>query len=348
MSKTQKAVFLVGPGYIGQCVIDRLLAEGYDVTTLVRREAAAVEFARKGVKTILGDLADGEVITKQVRASDIVIHTATADDLSSVEAIIEGIRARAAQKKHTIYIHTSGASFLCDDSKGAFKSDTIYSDKRPEQLDARPDSASHRGIDLAIIKARKDLGTQAKLFIILPPLIYGKEPQYDRLSIQIPTMCRFAIKHGYAGYIGGGKGTWSLVHVSDLARGYVTILRWLEDSPASTALEHPYFFCENGQEISWADAAAIIGQSLHSAGKVSDPVPREIPEEQWVDCFGEYSVVVIGANARNRAERIRELGWSPEHTSVRDAFEKEELPALLRETGSFAGYGRAAASGAAN
>lgn len=44
-----KKVFLVGPGYVGREIIDRLLADGsYEVTTLARREAAAEELRKDG------------------------------------------------------------------------------------------------------------------------------------------------------------------------------------------------------------------------------------------------------------------------------------------------------------
>lgn len=248
MSGSGRKVFLIGPGYIGREVIDRLLESSYHVTALVRREAAGKELEKDGISFVLGTLEDSVIITQQTAASDIVIHTATADDIDSVNAVIAGIDQRAADDKHTIYIHTSGCSFLSDDCNGEYKSDIVYSDKHPEPMDARPDSASHRGIDLAILRARKRLGVKAKLFIMLPPLIYGVT-KYQRLSIQITTMARFALKHGYAGYVGKGKSAWGLVHVTDLARGYRTMLDWLVDSPSETALEHPYFFCENGIEI---------------------------------------------------------------------------------------------------
>lgn len=42
-------VFVVGPGYVGREIIDLLLAEGqYEITTLVRREAAATELEKNG------------------------------------------------------------------------------------------------------------------------------------------------------------------------------------------------------------------------------------------------------------------------------------------------------------
>jgi hypothetical protein len=58
-----------------------------------------------------------------------------------------------------------------------------------------------------------------------------------------------------------------------------------------------------------------------------------------------YSLVVVGQNARNRADRLRDLGWKPKERAVHEAFTNEELPILLKETGEFNGYARAAASG---
>ncbi|KAI5272091.1 NAD(P)-binding protein [Aureobasidium subglaciale] len=280
------------PGYIGLEVLDRLLEKDYDVTTLVRRQEAADELKQKNVKVVMGTIDDLDLITQQTASHDVVIHTATADHLPSVQAVVKGIKQRAADDKHTFYIHTSGCSFLSDDSHGKFSSDKIYTDTNPADLDARPDTSSHRGIDLAILEARNKLGTKAKLFIMLPPLIYGAS-SHGKLSIQVITMARFALKHKYAGYVGGG----------------------------------------------------FIGKELKVAGKIEDATPLEIPSEQYEDLFGKYSDVVIASNARNRADRLDQLGWRPKHTDIRLAFRDEELPILLKESGVFKGYSKAAASG---
>ena len=341
-----KTLFLVGPGYIGQSVLENLSRDEYNITALVRRQEAADELSKIGVQSVFGTLENGDIITQQAAASDIVVHAATADDMGSVKAVLEGIRQRARDNKKTIYLHTSGTSFLSDESKGQYKSDTIYYDKRSEQLDALPDSASHRLIDLEIIKARKELGTKARMFLIFPPLIYGAVKYIGRLSIQVITMARFALKHRYAGYVGGGKSIWSTVHVADLGRAYSLLLHWIEEAPDTVALENPYFFCENGEEISWGEIAEMIGENLQPLDRVDEAKAREVPEKDYGDLFGPHSMVVIGANSRSRAERVRELGWQPREKSIREAFETEELPILLEEKGEFSGYSRPAASGA--
>ncbi|TGO16828.1 hypothetical protein BTUL_0023g00010 [Botrytis tulipae] len=139
----------------------------------IQKQAAAENLEKLGVRTIRGSLSDSEIITRQACLNDITIQTATADDLVSVEAVIEGITQRLQSGQNAIFIHTSGASFLADDSKGSFPAGVFYEDDKPENIDAKSDEAPHRKIDLAIVNANESLGPKAKLAILNPPLIYG-------------------------------------------------------------------------------------------------------------------------------------------------------------------------------
>ncbi|KID67021.1 NAD dependent epimerase/dehydratase family protein, partial [Metarhizium hybridum] len=354
-------VFVLGPGYVGREIIDLLLSEGqYEITTLVRREAAVEEFEKDGVKAVLGDLNDFKVIQQLSAKSDVVFHTATADHLESAQAILAGIEERAGQGMYTmnrvltwyatgrtnvdmvscigkksIYLHQSGASVLSDTSPGNNVNDEIYSDKTPSQIDSLSDTAPHRKIDLAILKARQKLGNKARMFIWMPPIIYGSNSKHKRLSIQIPALTRFACKHGQAGYVGTGKKAWGVVHVRDLAKAYVQVLHWIEGAADSNPeLQNPYFFCESG-EVTWAEVGAIIGNGLYKASRITTPDTRSIPESEYVDLFGQFTPDVVGCSCRNRADRLRSMGWKPEQLGIGEAFEKEDLPALLAEKGEF-------------
>ncbi|KAH8656290.1 hypothetical protein BGZ61DRAFT_466976 [Ilyonectria robusta] len=340
---TKGSVFLIGPGFIGLQILGELLAEGYPVTTLVRREEAKASLEKLGSKTILGSLDDGDVIRIAAAAADIVIHTATADHLPSAASVLDGIAERAKTGKSTIYIHTSGCSALTDKSNGDHTSDTVYQDDRPETIDSIADDAPHRAIDLAILRSRSELGAKAKISIVLPPVIYGMG-KGNRLSIQVPTMARFAVKHGYAGYVGGGKAVWGQIHVADLARAYLAILHYMESTSGDKVLENPYFFIENGEEYSWQRCAEEIGKALQKAGKIQDPTPRQIPSDLYNDLFGEWSLAVIGRNARNRANRLRALGWKPREKSTFNSLLTDELPIILAETSDFQGYSARVAS----
>lgn len=338
------SVFLLGPGFIGGELIDLLLISNYKVTTLVRRESAVADYANLGVKTVVGNLDDASLIKDQVAVSDMVFHTATADHLPSVQAIIDGIRQRAAQGLSTIYIHNSGATLLSDTAQGEYKSDTIFDDEQPGEIDALPDSASHRQIDLAIIRAGRELASHAKIAIMIPPLIYGLTAREKRLSIQLPTLIRFSIKHGYAGQIGKGLAVWNQIHVRDLARGYMVLIHWMERAPVTEIALNPYFFCENGQELTWGECAAEIGRVLKNTGRIAQSTPKPIPKEQWGDLFGDYSGMVLGSNARNRANRLRKLGWAPLEKGTLASLAEDEIPIIAMETGEYTGYASVVAS----
>lgn len=111
MSSGRK-VFIVGPGLIGWTVLDLLVADGYQVTGLVRRQEHADGIKASGATPVLGDLNDRELIASQTAQHDIVLHTATADHLPSADAVLDGVKQRAAQGLPTTFIHTSGTSVL--------------------------------------------------------------------------------------------------------------------------------------------------------------------------------------------------------------------------------------------
>ncbi len=232
---------------------------------------------------------------------------------------------------------TSGTSILEDGANGAFKGDKVYHDNTREGIDSVPDIALHRPIHLAVTKGQRTIGEAAKISICIPPLIYGSS--HRRLTIQIPTITRFALKHGFVGHIGKGLSVESQIHIMDLARAYIVILHWMEEADPREVLANPYFFCENGYEASWKEVATEVGKGLHAAGKIKDPTPKEFSEDMYDDLFGPYSSTLIGLNSRSRAVRLRELGWQPREKGVWESYREDELPEILKEEGrEFHGY----------
>jgi nucleoside-diphosphate-sugar epimerase len=323
---TSKSVFIIGPGFIGWNVLDLLVAEGYYVSGLVQTEEHGEQIKASGAIPILGDLDDRSLIIKNVLDNDITIHTATADHRTSVLAVLEGVSHRADSGKETIYIHTSGTSVLCSRSTSTYE----FRDTRPQAINEIGEGVMHRHIDLAIIYARETISKKAKIAIMLPPAIYGINPKHNKLGIQIPILTRFALKHGWAGYVGdsNGDGIWSCIHVLDLARGYITLLNHMLASPP---LKNPYFFCENGTEFTWREAAEHIGKALKEKGLIEDEVPRSIGPKYYEGLSGEWTDAVLGMDSRSRAVRLRKLGWESREKGVWEAFEEDELPLLLEE-----------------
>lgn len=253
------------------------------------------------------------------------------------------MQQKADRGESIIYIHTSGTSLLDDGAHGALKSPKIYHDNIQSEIDSLSDSAPHRQIDLTILNTRKALGSKARIAIMIPPLIYGTS--HGRLTIQLPTLARWALKHNHPAHVGAGKSVWSNIHVADLARGFVTVLHHLESKPEDP---NPYFFCENSgdDEPSWCEMVGVIGEVLHAEGRIDDPRPREMPVETYGDVFGaEFTGAVVGMNSRSRAVRLRELGWKPREKGWKESLIEDELPILLKEDqSSYQGYAGAVAS----
>ncbi|PYH69529.1 uncharacterized protein BO88DRAFT_425214 [Aspergillus vadensis CBS 113365] len=219
------SIFLIGPGLIG--------GETYQITALLRRESARQAFHDLGVQTVLGTLADKDVIAAQTAVSDIVVHIATTDDLPS-------FRGRAGRNSTWCESHRYNA-------EDSHKTDCIYDYNKPASIDALPASAAYRVIDLVIVRAGKtaELSCNSNLVIMILPMC---------LSIQLPTMVCYSIKHGYPGMTGDELAVRNQVYIKDLARGYVTLLHWLEESPAPT----------NGEKLSWRVLVIRFGSSARN------------------------------------------------------------------------------------
>lgn len=110
----------------------------------------------------------------------------------------------------------------------------IYTDLRPSEntlsIDSLPDTALHREVDLAVLKADEE--SHIKAYIVLPSTIYGLSvgPLFDAglanpNSIQVPALIRAAADRKRAGVVGDGRNLWPNVHISDLGNLYQLIYK---------------------------------------------------------------------------------------------------------------------------
>ncbi|KAI0449254.1 NAD(P)-binding protein [Xylaria acuta] len=246
---------------------------------------------------------------------NILFHTATADDLPSAEAILDGIQERADSGLGTIYIHTSGTAMTSDDGRGAFKSNKVYHDDVTTEIDSLSDDAPHRQVDIPIVKAQKRLGAKAKIAIMVPPTIYGVNPKHGRLSMQIPTLARYALKRGFSGYVGEGLSVHNNIHVLDIARA------------------------TRGTTSQAGRKSPLLSET--------DRTPRPIPEDTYGDVCGSETDAGVGMNSRTRAVRLRALEWKPVEKNWQASFAEGELPCILKEGRQIRGQSGTAFSGVA-
>jgi nucleoside-diphosphate-sugar epimerase len=289
-------IFLTGAtGYIGGSLAARLVEAGSRVRGLVRSRESAALLAARGIDPVLGGLDDADLLTREARAADGVVNTASADHAASVRALIAGLEGSGKP-----LLHTSGSSVVGDDARGHHRSEVVFDEDTP--LVVNPMKQPRRDIDLMVLGAA---ARGVRSAVICPSNIYGVGSGLNPQSLQIPFLADNACRHGIVQIVGAGLNVWSNVHIDDLVALYQLALA---QAPAGA-----FYFAENG-EASFAEIAAAIARRLQLAG-----VESLVPEDAaalWGESKAYYS---LGSNSRVRAARARrELGWAPRHASVID------------------------------
>jgi nucleoside-diphosphate-sugar epimerase len=289
-------IFLTGAtGYIGGSVAARLVAAGSRVRGLVRSRDSAALLAERGIEPVLGGLDDADLMTREARTADGVIHTASADHAASVSALVAGLEGSGKP-----LLHTSGSSVVGDDARGSRLSEQVFDEDKA--LVVNPAKQPRRDIDLMVLGAA---ARGVRSAVICPSLIYGVGKGLNPHSVQIPFLAANARERGMVQIVGAGLNVWSTVHIDDVAELYLLAFA---KAPAGA-----FYFAESG-EASFGDIGAAIARRLGLPGVES--LPPEVAAQRWGEPKAYFS---LGSNSRVRAARARrELGWTPRHASVID------------------------------
>jgi nucleoside-diphosphate-sugar epimerase len=289
-------IFLTGAtGYIGGTVAARLVEAGSRVRGLVRSRESAALLAERGIEPVMGGLDDADLLTREARAADGVIDTASADHAESVRALIAGMEGSGKP-----LLHTSGSSVVGDDARGNYRSDTVFDEDTPLLVHAT--KQPRRDLDLMVLGAA---ARDVRSAVICPSNIYGVGSGLKPDSVQIPFLAANARSQGVVQIVGAGLNVWSNVHIDDVVDLYLLAFA---KAPAGA-----FYFAENG-EASFGEIGAAIAKRLGLPGVES--LPPEVAAQRWGESKAYFS---LGSNSRVRSVRARsELGWAPRHASVID------------------------------
>ena len=291
-------VFITGAtGYIGGSLAHRLLAEGHQVTGLVRSEARAEQARARGIAPLLGTLDDGEVLAGAARAADAVIDAASADHPASAGALLTALEGSGK-----VFLRTSGTSIV-GTRAGGERVEDVFDEDTP--FTPSPVRVGRVALDRKV-RAAGDL----RAVVIAPSLIYGRGHGVNPDSIQVPWLIALARKQGVPKHIGAGANVWSNVHIDDLVDLYLLAL---DRAPAGA-----FYFAENG-ENDMREVCAAIGRMLGQDGRTESMTLAEAAAE-----WGEGPAHdTMGSNSRVRGRRARaELGWAPRAPSLLEEIER--------------------------
>lgn len=289
-----KKILITGiTGYIGGSIAKKLLERNYEVTGLVRNESHVQELESLGIKTVVGNIHNEDLIKTAVAGVDAVIHNAdSADDAYAVDNFI-----KALEGSHKTFIFTSGSAIFGGKENGK-RSDFVYREDYP--LTPRLEMASRVLINNYVLQSvQKDI----RSIVIVPTMVYGEGLGIKKDSIQIPALINFSQKKGHGVYFGEGENIWSNLHIEDLADLYVLALE--------KAKEGSIYYAENGAS-SLKNIAEIISKKFHL-----QPA-RSLSIQDAVDNFGPAGGYFgFASNSICSADKARtELGWKPVYNSI--------------------------------
>lgn len=142
---------------------------------------------------------------------------------------------------------------------------------------------AQRTTDLVAIETGLEVGVRT--YLIMSPTIYGiGTGLFNRVSIQLPTVIRSAIKTGQVGVNGPGNGVWDAVHIADLCLLYELLL-----AKALAGDEVPYgkrgiFFSETG-DYNWLQLSRGLANELYQQDILETNEVKHLPLKEAADLW---------------------------------------------------------------
>jgi nucleoside-diphosphate-sugar epimerase len=286
-------VFTTGTtGYIGGSVAAWLVRHGVKVSGLVRTETRAAELSGLGIRPVLGDLYDAEVLRSACSDADVVINAASADNPYPVATFLQALAGTGKR-----FIHTSGSSIAGDLAYGE-PSGAVYDESTMPPI--RLEKRGRVALDRAVLEAA-DTGIVAS--VICPTMIYGPGLGLKPESAQVPMLISAARRRRGAAVVGRGLNRWANVHIEDLCELYRLL--------ATSAVPRGFYFAENG-EAALIDIARSINAAMHTSDE-----PTSLSIRESIALWGpESASYALGSNSRVRARNAKAHSWKPKHDSL--------------------------------
>lgn len=308
-------VFLAGAGgAMGRQLIPRLVAEGHEVTGMVRTEPKRNLISSLGARVVVTDALDAAAVDRALGEAEpeVVLHQLTSlpgnleprhfdrDFAATNRLRTEGtdnllVAARAAGASR--FIAQSYAGWPYARSGGAVKSED-------DPLDPDPPAPLRRTLEAIHHLEAAVTGTDGLDGMVLRyGAFYGPGTSIAPEGELVETVRkrRFPI-------VGSGGGVWSFVQIEDAAAATAAALAAASPGVYNVVDDDPAPVSE------WLPALATA---------VGAKPPRKVP--RWLGRLvaGEGAVVLMTeSRGASNAKAKRELGWEPRYPSWRSGFER--------------------------
>jgi dihydroflavonol-4-reductase len=204
-----KALVTGATGFVGGHLVDHLLAQGDEVTALVRSPERAAGLRERGVRLVPGHLHDQAALREAVRGQDVIYHSAALVGAPTEAELVHANRVGTEQVVAAAVAAAPDARFVLVSSLasvGPARPGAPRTDEEPPE----PVTAYGRSklASEAVVRA-----SPLRWVIARPPAVYGPRDRDNFLPL-------FKLAPlGLCPVFGDGTQELSLVYVTDLAAG---------------------------------------------------------------------------------------------------------------------------------
>ena len=316
-----KAFVTGGSGFIGQRVVQKLVARGDTVHALARSEASANLLRQLGATVFMGDITDTASMRPAMEGCNVVFHIAAwykvgAADWPQAEAINVGGTRRVLRLAHELgvpkIVYTSTVAVF-GDTQGQLVDESYYKEGPFLTEYDRTKWLAHYKVALPLIEKG------APITIVMPGAVYGP----GDTSVVAQMMRMF-----YRGMplLPGGDLTLTYAHVDDIAEGHILAAdkgevgeSYILTGPAIPLNEMIDFWAHLiGRK---PPSVRLAGRPLRKFAPVMGAVGSVLPLPEM---FTEEAVGSLGATYMARSDKARaELGWQtrPLQTGLLETFD---------------------------
>ena len=250
-----KAFVTGGTGFVGAHLVRQLLADGHEVTCLVRSPAKAQALGWRGVRLVPGDMSDRAALARGCAGADAIFHVAGLISGRDLDHFMSANRDATAALLDVAAEH--GAARFVYVSSQAAGGPNPPGRPSDESDPPRPVSDYGRSKLAAELLVRS---SGLPWTIVRPPVVYG---EWDREVLKVFRMTRW----GLAPVFGDGSQVISVIYAGDLARALV--------AAATPAAAGRLYYAAHADSVTTRALVLAVGTALQKKPVVV-PIPATL------------------------------------------------------------------------
>jgi nucleoside-diphosphate-sugar epimerase len=284
-------VFVTGAtGFIGMNVALALRRAGHEVWGMIRSEESRAKLARHEIHSVMGTMESPATYLSAAEKCSVMIHAASDQgsdrvnlDRQAIDALLS-CGARGARPKTLIY--TSGVWVYGNTG------DRLVDESTPP---APAELVAWRPAHESLVLNASDV----RGLVVRPGCVYGRQGSLTGQWFTGPSEGKSPL------VIGDGRQRWAMIHVDDLAHGY---LRLAESG-------------RSGEIFNFTDRSrATVGEMASAVARAagySGPVTHTSLDEARTRMGAFADCLALDQHVDSR-KAVRMLGWQPRHGGFLD------------------------------